>query len=156
MDNRTAYILGWLYGRIYTKIPQDKQPRPETMAFAHQCPFDALGQLHQLGVRYAPAGSVLGDDEITAAFDELPSEIEHQPKGSEWESYWAKGYHSGKCGSPCMPPHFDIRARRKDKGLSQTELARMMGVSREQVSRWENGSNSPAEKNMEKLKEILL
>ena len=156
MDNRTAYILGWLYGRIYTKIPQDQQPGPGAIAFAHQCPFDALGQLHQLGVRYAPPGSVLEDDEITAAFDELPPEIEHRPTGMEWESYWVKGYHSGKAGSCCAPPRFDIRARRKGKGLSQDELAKMMGVSREQVSRWENGANAPTEKNMENLKKILL
>lgn len=156
MDNRTAYILGWLYGRIYAKIPQDQQPGPGAIAFAHQCPFEALGQIHLLGARYAPPGAVLGDNEITTAFDELPSEIEHQPKGTEWEAYWAKGYHSGKAGSTCTPPHFDIRARRKGKGLSQDELANLMGVSREQVSRWETGANAPSEKNMEKLKEILL
>lgn len=125
------------------------------MTFAHQCPFPALGQLHLLGVRYAP-GSILDDEEITAAFGELPAEIERQPKGTEWESYWAKGYYSGKSGSPCAPPHLDIRARRKVKGLSQDELAKMMGVSREQVSRWETGQNTPNEKNQEKLKEILL
>lgn len=156
MDNRTAYTLGWLYGRIYVKIPENQRPGPGAIAFAHQCPFLVLGQLHTLAVRYSPPGSVLGDEEITAAFNDLPPEIEHQPKGTEWEAYWAKGYYAGKSGNPFAPPNFDIRVLRKAKKLSQDELAAIIGVSREQISRWETGSNKPTSENIEKLKAALL
>lgn len=36
-----------------------------------------------------------------------------------------------------------IAAKRKEKGLTQTELAERMGVNQIQVSRWENGKHLP-------------
>jgi transcriptional regulator with XRE-family HTH domain len=36
-----------------------------------------------------------------------------------------------------------ITALRKEKNISQTELATRLGVSRQAVSKWEQGSSSP-------------
>ena len=44
---------------------------------------------------------------------------------------------------------------RKQKGLTQQELADLLGVSNKSVSRWESGKMAPSEKNAQKLKEIL-
>ena len=41
-----------------------------------------------------------------------------------------------------------IRELRQEKQLSQEELARLLGVDRSSVARWETGSNNPR---MEKL-----
>lgn len=154
MDNRTAYTLGWLYGATWRRLPRDQQPSPGYMIFAHSKPFTALGQLHLLAAKYVPG--YLEDQAIMEAFNALPPTIEEQPKGTEWESYWAKGWHNGKAGSEYAPPELDIRTLRKANGLSQEELARAVGVSREQVSRWESGQNKPTGAKRQKLWEILL
>ncbi len=154
MDSRTAYTLGWLYGAIYRRIPDGKTSGTGLMTLAHSSPFLALGQLHNLAEKYSPGFSE--DESISAAFNELPSVIEERPKGAEWEAYWTKGYYRGKSGGIFEPPNMDIKELRKAKGLSQDVLAKTVGVSREQISRWETGLNAPSQKNIEKLKEILL
>lgn len=107
MDNRTAYTLGWLYGATYRKIPNEQRPGPGAMTFAHTEPFVALGQLHLLAAKYVPG--YLEDEAITEAFNSLPPTIEAMPKGTIWESYWAKGWHKGKTGGTYEPPALDIK-----------------------------------------------
>ena len=48
-----------------------------------------------------------------------------------------------------------IRAAREQKNLSQEELAEYMGVSRQAVSKWENGASVPHGANRSKLAEFL-
>lgn len=48
-----------------------------------------------------------------------------------------------------------IAARRKQMGLSQEELARKVGVTRQAVSRWESGSALPSVDNMVELSRAL-
>ena len=48
-----------------------------------------------------------------------------------------------------------ITALRKEKGISQTELAKRMSVSRQAVSKWEQGSSSPDTERLIQLAEIL-
>ena len=48
-----------------------------------------------------------------------------------------------------------ITALRKEKGISQTELAKRMNVSRQAVSKWEQGSSSPDTERLIQLAEIL-
>ena len=43
---------------------------------------------------------------------------------------------------------------RKNKGLSQLELAEMMGVSRQAVSRWENGLSVPSTDKLKQLSDL--
>lgn len=48
-----------------------------------------------------------------------------------------------------------IAARRKQAGLSQEELAARLGVTRQAVSRWENGTALPTVDNMVELAKVL-
>ena len=41
-----------------------------------------------------------------------------------------------------------IAGLRKDKGLKQEALADMLGVSRQAVSKWENGASDPSTTNL--------
>lgn len=42
----------------------------------------------------------------------------------------------------------ELAAMRKEKGLSQQELAEAVGVSRQAVSRWETGQSAPSTENL--------
>jgi len=48
-----------------------------------------------------------------------------------------------------------IKKLRKEQGLTQTELARKVGVSIKTIYLWENEVQDPSEDNLEKLKELL-
>ena len=41
-----------------------------------------------------------------------------------------------------------IRQGRETKGLTQEELAEVVGVSRQAVSKWENGTSDPSTSNL--------
>ena len=48
-----------------------------------------------------------------------------------------------------------ILAIRKEKGLSQVELAKMLLVSRQTISQWETGQTVPSLDNIYRLRDIL-
>ena len=48
-----------------------------------------------------------------------------------------------------------IAELRKQRGLSQGQLATMMGISRQAISTWENGQTSPDTLNLIRLAEVL-
>lgn len=48
-----------------------------------------------------------------------------------------------------------LKALRTEKGLSQPELANLLGVSNGIISFWENGVNEPTISNLIKLTEVL-
>ena len=49
----------------------------------------------------------------------------------------------------------DLRKRRKELGLSQMELARLVGVSLLTIQTWERGVSEPKPENREKLEQVL-
>jgi len=49
----------------------------------------------------------------------------------------------------------NLKEDRTEKGLSQIELAIMIGVTANTYRNWEYGANDPSEENMKKLEEIL-
>lgn len=48
-----------------------------------------------------------------------------------------------------------LKAARKQKGLSQTELGKLLGVQAQTISNWENGKSEPNLKTINKLCEAL-
>lgn len=48
-----------------------------------------------------------------------------------------------------------LREIRKRAGLSQEDLARMVGVERSTVTKWESGQNAPALPTLAKLADVL-
>jgi transcriptional regulator with XRE-family HTH domain len=49
----------------------------------------------------------------------------------------------------------NIRIYRKQKGLSQRALGKLIGVDHSHISKWETGSISPGAENLIKLSEVL-
>lgn len=48
-----------------------------------------------------------------------------------------------------------LKAIRKQKGFSQSELAKLIGVSQNTISQWENGDRSPSISMLKHLTVIL-
>lgn len=48
-----------------------------------------------------------------------------------------------------------IKKRREEKGLTQVELALLVGVTQIYISQFETGGVTPSEKHIEKITEIL-
>ena len=48
-----------------------------------------------------------------------------------------------------------LREQRIKKGLTQIEIARLIGVTGNTYRNWELGANLPNEENMDKLKKVL-
>lgn len=49
----------------------------------------------------------------------------------------------------------NLKELREKKGLTQIDLAKLVGVSANAYRNWEYGASYPNEENMKKLKEIL-
>ena len=49
----------------------------------------------------------------------------------------------------------NIKSIRTAKGISQTQLAERMGCLQHEVSRWENGSRTPALRSLQKIADVL-
>ncbi|MGN7359485.1 helix-turn-helix transcriptional regulator [Paenibacillus sp. SAF-054] len=54
-----------------------------------------------------------------------------------------------------MKKNLDLAGARKDKGLTQEELAVLLGYSKATVSNWENGYSSPSLSDAFKISRIL-
>ena len=48
-----------------------------------------------------------------------------------------------------------IAKKRRELGLTQTELGKMLGISGKAVSKWERGLSNPCREHMEKLVDLL-
>lgn len=49
----------------------------------------------------------------------------------------------------------NLKKVREDKGMKQSELADIMGVSQKTVSAWETGRRTPSTKYMQQLEDIF-
>lgn len=49
----------------------------------------------------------------------------------------------------------EIAKVRKERGMTQDELARLTGISRVSISRYENGVNEPSMGNIRKISRVL-
>lgn len=49
----------------------------------------------------------------------------------------------------------NLKEIRISKGMTQVDLAKLMGVTMNSIARWEQGANRPSEENMDKLKKVL-
>ena len=49
----------------------------------------------------------------------------------------------------------NLKEIRVSKGMTQVDLAKLMGVTMNSIARWEQGANKPSEENMDKLKKVL-
>jgi transcriptional regulator with XRE-family HTH domain len=49
----------------------------------------------------------------------------------------------------------NLKKARKEKNMTQVEVAKLVGVTANTYRNWEYGANAPSDENLEKLKEIL-
>ncbi len=157
MTSRDMYVLGWVTGRIVFQKPDIK------VKFESYCsrPISGLAQI----LATARREHVLDDDlnqeigmalcEITDVDDQIQSGETEKVQPLELQGSWQLGYYAGKSGRPLPEPYFDIAKARNAKGMTQQQLADLMGVDQPLVSRWEQHLVKPNEKNMERLKELL-
>lgn len=151
MTTREAYVFGWVYGRL--------NPEGDT-ALAAMRPYSANAQAISAAHR---AGILKGelDKAIGAALCQIDDVEAPMQGGSEKvqplenQSSWQLGYYAGRAGKP-LPEEFDIAAARKRNGLTQAQLAELVGVDQALVSRWESGRVKPSPESLQKLRETLL
>ena len=158
MTNREVYIIGWVYGYLSSKM----QGNFDT-SLACMRPYRALAEI----VLTANRNKILNeetDKKVASALNEIDS-IEPPMDGGvekviplEQQGSWQLGYYCGKSGRPLPPSKekINIELKRREKGLSQTELAEMIGATQPMVSKWEKGLVTPSDEYMEKLKKILI
>lgn len=157
MTTREAYVFGWMFGAIqradkYSDIGGD-------ITIACQRPHSASARI----ITTAQQKGLLRG-ELDMKIMEAMAEIESLPEmdgGSERfqplenQSSWQMGYYAGKAGRPLADARLDIAAARKGKGLTQAQLAELMGVDQAHISRWESGKVAPSAENLEKLSKLL-
>ena len=73
----------------------------------------------------------------------------------EFQGRWLIGYFRGLNSKPLPDMQIDIKAMRKQKGLSQSALARQLEVAQTVVSKWETGKSKPSQIMLDKLHNIL-
>lgn len=155
MTIREVYLLGWVYGLLTQAINEDTR-----LDLAAATPYSSLAQIF----KRVREKSVISNDlekQIALAFEEINGcEItlnkdseRHQPL--EFQGRWLIGYFRGLNGKPLPDMQIDIKAMREQKGLSQSALARQLGVAQTIVSKWETGKSKPSQIMLDKLQNIL-
>lgn len=154
MTTREAYVFGWVFGRLQ----QDDDSGDTTLAAMrpYSANAKAISAAHRSGILKGDL-----DEEIGAALCQI-DDVEAPMQGGtekvqplENQSSWQLGYYSGRAGKP-LTGDFDIAAARRRKGLTQSQLAELVGVDQALVSRWESGKVKPNAESMEKIKEALI
>lgn len=154
MTTREAYIFGWVFGRLQ----QDDDSGDTTLAAMrpYSANAQAISAAHRSGIL---KGDI--DAEIGAALCQI-DDVEAPMQGGtekvqplENQSSWQLGYYAGRAGKP-LTGDFDIAASRRRKGLTQAQLAELVGVDQALVSRWESGRVKPGHESVAKLREVLL
>ena len=153
ITSREAYVLGWVFGLLSATDPTKNIGGPPEWAMMR--PFGGLGKAIFVAHQFHLVTPEL-DAQIAEALDEIsqcPNEPEEvQPL--ENQTSWDLGYYAGKSGRP-LSETFGIADARKKKGLTQKQLADMLGVDQALISRWESGKVSPNKEHLQKIKEAL-
>lgn len=155
MTAREAYVLGWCFGSIIRESGDDHIGGDFTLAA--QRPYSASAKI----IAEASRRGILKesfDRQIAEAMSEITSLPDTQPEPYlplELQGSWQMGYFAGKAGTALAQEEFDIKSARKEKHMTQAQLADAMGVGQDQVSRWESGKVKPSKPNLEKLKHLL-
>lgn len=154
MTTREAYVFGWVFGRLQ----QDDDSGDTTLAAMrpYSANAKAISAAHRAGILRGDL-----DKEIGAALCQI-EDVEVLLQGGsekvqplENQSSWQLGYYAGRDGKP-LSVEFSISAARKRKGLTQAQLAELVGADQALVSRWESGKVKPNAESMEKIKEALI
>lgn len=153
ITSREAYVLGWVFGRLSATDPSKNIGGPPEWAMMR--PFGGLAKAIYAAHQFRLVTPEL-DDQIAEALDEI-SQCPDEPEvvqPLENQSSWDLGYYAGKSGRP-LSETFSIADARKKKGVTQKQLADMIGVDQALISRWESGKISPNKEHLQRIKEAL-
>lgn len=164
MTHNEAYLYGYSYGLICSipKVAEKYDHSGFKLEQAGQYPIKGWSALQFWAIREHCIDEDMNRRiaEIISHVDEFEESDFTQFQPPQMQMSFTQGYLAGFNGRPCnynfgklLGP--DIAAARKKKGLTQQQLADLVGVSREQVARWESGSNEPGDASKAKLKEVL-
>ncbi len=154
LSTRQAYVLGWVFGAIIRASNDQYIGGP--IEWAAQRPFTGMGKIITAAHQNRLLTKELDEQvaEALAEIDQCPDEKE-QVQSLENQGSWQLGYYAGKSGRPLANETFDIAAARKQKNLTQIQLADAVGVTQALVSRWETGKVSPNKEHLQKIREVL-
>ena len=156
MTAREAFIFGWMFGTL-RRADGSRSKLGGDFVAACTRPYSGSAKIireaHEKGLL---TGEI--DQQIMEAMAEIhsfPDELPEPVQPLELQGEWQRGYYCALSGAPLPPETFDIAAARGAKKLTQAQLADLLGVGQEQVSRWESGKVSPSKQNLDKLRKLL-
>lgn len=149
MTKNDVMCLGWAYGYLSNY----REVSPQKVSMACMRPLCGLAQLTN---NMRMSREINGEMEETLT--DILSGVSSTDKDMdsvislELQGIWQLAYYRGKSGTPLK---FDIAERRKQRGLTQSELADQIGATQAMISRWENGVAEPTPGYVERLRQIL-
>lgn len=158
LSSRKAYVLGYVWGLMSKALGKDYDRTGFKFSQGAMRPWDAFTAANDALLREHKLTHEL-KMKIAAALSEIdPKDVQdRQVLSGERRLQWQLGAYLAESGAPLGPPPdiFDIAEKRKGKGLTQVQLAELMGVDQGVISRWESGKVQPNAENLAKLKELL-
>ena len=150
MTQNDVMCLGWAYGYL----SNFREISPQEVGLASMRPFYGFSSLVQKMRADRKITNEMDDilAEILSGVTEIPDKHPEPVISSELQGVWHLAYYRGKSGTPLK---FDIAERRKQRGLTQSELADQIGATQAMISRWENGVAEPTPGYVESLRQIL-
>jgi len=152
MTSREAYILGWVFGQYARAMPDYVTPGIYNNAM--NIPGQAWTQASIEASRRKGAWEKLNHDAIGDAVTEIDPDHITDRMNAYLQSQWSVGYFHALAGAP-LSPSIDIKAIRKERGMTQSQFAEALGVSAVTVARWETGASKPSDANLVKIREVF-
>lgn len=140
-----VYAIGQIYKIITDACPQAEIPHPDIFPMkTYTMAILKFNQNRKSTPQIQRMIAELSDKIEADDWDNLfGAAISTELKGAFWLGY-QKGVDQTK-----------IAAIRRKKGMTQTELAKIIGLSQKDISRWERGEVKPNSDNLKKLASAL-
>lgn len=155
INSRNAYLLGYVWGTIDKALGDTYDKTGEKFESACKDAYMAVFEINEAAFEAhaltEPIKDIIGD-----CFWEIGVEQLHDraPLDAERTAMWQLGVYHARAGRP-ITPKWNIADARKEKGMTQAQLAEAVGVDQAVISKWESGKVKPNEESMKKLREAL-
>ena len=159
---KDIHILGYAYGYIARHLEiKGNQVLKSPINFEMACaqPNVGLAIAHrQLIICHELT------DGIQAQLGQLLAQVTYSPDAPDErlslqeQGIWQQGYYRALSGNPMLTDDEltkGIRAARKSKGLTQSQLGEKMGCTQVEISRWETGQAKPSSEVLERMAQAL-
>lgn len=155
LSERKAYIMGYAWGILDKALGQDYDRSGSKFSQGAMRPWPAFTEAHNEAMRRGKVTKAMSEMlmEIMCECDDFdPSD--QDVLNLERQAQWQLGVYHARAGRP-ITPKWNIADARKEKGMTQAQLAEAVGVDQAVISKWESGKVKPNEESMRKLKEAL-